>query len=183
MRNLKPYQSACFGALYGTDFCSRKLPGRNHRLLSPSQRKEHRAIWTKYAWKWDFWTADNFNSFTGYMSSVSAATAFAAVAFLEDLSSLLHESSSKFPEKISFHHPQNLQKPRSVNIQSHFLLQDNTYIYITTGWSDTYLIGKVLIRTYVTKDAIKSTTSESQEKAIRRKTGFLGIEIDCDMGL
>lgn len=45
------------------------------------------------------------------------------------------------------------------------------------------MIGKVLIRTYVTKDAInkKKNTSEGQQKEdIRCKIGFLGIEIDYD---
>lgn len=45
-----------------------------------------------------------------------------------------------------------------------------------------YLIGKVSIRTYITKDAIKIPTSEGQQKDIRRKIGFLGIKIDCDSG-
>ena len=43
------------------------------------------------------------------------------------------------------------------------------------------MIRKVLIRTYVRKDAIKNPTSEGQQKEDSRcKIGFLGIEIDCD---
>lgn len=45
-----------------------------------------------------------------------------------------------------------------------------------------YLIGKVSIRTYITKDAIKIPTSEGQQMDTRCKIGFLGTEIDCDSG-